>query len=187
MLAAQSSFAEAWESLFSQSKMCAAPRWSEFGRQQLRGMLATAIPRQLTALPHVRAMSHAVHLREIEFVAVRAQGPGGQNVNKVSNAIHLRFDIHASSLPERTKARLLTLQDQRISKDGVIVIKAQASRSRDQNKAEALARLEALVAQASYTAPVRHATQPTRASCRRRLASKTRRGEVKALRGKVRD
>ena len=132
-------------------------------------------------------MSHATLLRSIEFIAVRAQGPGGQNVNKVSNAIHLRFDIHGSSLPEHTKARLLSMQDHRISKDGVIVIKAQTSRSRDQNKAEAMARLESLIAEAAHVAPTRHATRPTRASQRRRLEGKSQRGAIKAMRGKVSD
>lgn len=130
-------------------------------------------------------MSHAVVLREVVFTAVRAQGPGGQNVNKVSSAVHLRFDVQASSLPDAVKARLLQSADQRITKDGVIVIKAQTSRSRDQNKAEALARLEAMIAEAAHVLPVRRATQPTLASQRRRREAKSQRASIKAGRGKV--
>ena len=122
---------------------------------------------------------------ELHFTAIRAQGPGGQNVNKVSNAVHLRFDIRASSLPEAVKERLLQSPDQRVSRDGVIVIKAQASRSLEQNKLEAVARLQALVAEAARVLPPRKATKPTRGSQRRRLEAKSQRGEVKAGRGKV--
>lgn len=130
-------------------------------------------------------MSHALLLREVEFSAVRSQGPGGQNVNKVSSAVHLRFDIQRSSLPEAVKERLLQLQDQRITKEGVVVIKAQSSRSRDQNKAEALARLEELIAKASHVLPPRRPTKPTFASRQRRLESKSLRASVKSGRGKV--
>lgn len=132
-------------------------------------------------------MSLAILLREVEFTAIRSQGPGGQNVNKVSSAVHLRFDVKASSLSDWVKERLLQLNDQRLTQDGVIVIKAQSSRSREQNKAEALARLEALIAQVIHVAPPRRATRPTRASQRRRLDGKAQRSAVKAGRGKVRD
>lgn len=130
-------------------------------------------------------MSTTVAHHEVEFIAIRAQGPGGQNVNKVSNAVHLRFDVMASSLPEAIKARLLALGDQRISKDGVIVIKAQSARSLAQNKAEALARLEAMVAEASVVQKARRATRPTLGSKQRRLKGKALRAEVKAGRGKL--
>ena len=124
---------------------------------------------------------------EIVFEAIRAQGSGGQNVNKVSNAVHLRFDIRASSLPDALKTRLLARRDQRISGEGVIVIKAQQHRSLEKNRAEALARLQALVAAAATLPRLRRATRPTLASERRRIESKLRRGQVKALRGRVSD
>jgi len=121
--------------------------------------------------------------REVEFSAIRAQGAGGQNVNKVSNAVHLRFDIAASSLPEAVKQRLLAWSDQRIASDGVVVIKAQAHRSLPQNQADALARLQALVDAAAHVPLLRRATKPTKGSQRRRLESKARRGQIKAGRG----
>jgi ribosome-associated protein len=132
-------------------------------------------------------MTILIDPREVEFSAIRAQGPGGQNVNKVSNAVHARFDVHASSLPARIKERLLALKDSRITEDGVIVLKAQQSRSLEANKEDALRRLQALVDQAAQVPTVRRATRPTLGSQRRRLEAKSRSGQVKALRGKVRD
>lgn len=132
-------------------------------------------------------MSHvpAIPVHEVEFTAIRAQGAGGQNVNKVSSAIHLRFDIRASSLPEHIKERLLGLNDQRVTRDGLIVIKAQTHRSQEKNKEEAMQRLQEMVVGVSVVHRARRATKPTRSSQRKRLEKKNLRGQIKALRGKV--
>jgi ribosome-associated protein len=122
---------------------------------------------------------------EVEISAIRAQGAGGQNVNKVSSAIHLRFDIPRSSLPEAVKERLLALRDSRITLEGVLVIKAQTSRSQETNRAEAMQRLHELVDSVATPPRKRRPTKPTAASKRRRLESKTQRAQVKAARGKV--
>ena len=122
---------------------------------------------------------------EIETSAIRSQGAGGQNVNKVASAIHLRFDIAASSLPERYKERLLQLSDHRITKDGVIVIKAQEYRSQEQNREEALNRLKELIRSAITLPKPRKPSKPTYSARQKRLDSKTKRGQIKALRGKV--
>lgn len=128
-----------------------------------------------------------VRPEEVELVPIRAQGAGGQNVNKVSNAIHLRFDVRASSLPDGVKERLLRLPDQRISADGVVVIKAQQLRSLEKNRADAFARLQALVARAAAVPRPRKPTRPTRAAQRRRVERKVRRGQLKASRRQVFD
>ncbi|MGP1630771.1 MAG: alternative ribosome rescue aminoacyl-tRNA hydrolase ArfB [Giesbergeria sp.] len=125
--------------------------------------------------------------REVEFSAIRAQGAGGQNVNKVSSAVHLRFDVHASSLPEDVRERLLSLRDARITDQGVVVVKAQRFRSQDKNRADALERLNALVNSIAVPPKARRATRPSYGSKMRRLEGKSQRSETKAQRGPVRD
>lgn len=124
---------------------------------------------------------------EVEFNAIRAQGPGGQNVNKVACAVHLRFDIARSSLEEAIKVRLLASRDQRINKEGVIILKAQQSRSQEQNRIEGLQRLQAIIDKAALLPSIRRATRPTRSSQRQRLDRKNLRGMQKVLRGKVQE
>ncbi len=124
---------------------------------------------------------------ELEFSAIRAQGAGGQNVNKVSSAIHLRFDINASSLPDYYKERLLSLRDKRITRDGVIVIKSQEHRSQERNREAAIERLGELLRSVGTQPKRRVPTKPTRSSQKKRLDSKNRRGTIKSLRGRVKD
>ncbi len=130
-------------------------------------------------------MQHLVREDEVEFSAMRAQGPGGQNVNKVSSAVHLRFDIRASSLPDTVKDRLLALPGRRVNKEGVLVIKAQAARSQEQNRTAAMARLQEIVDEASQVQKERRATKPTYAAKQRRLKEKAVRAEVKVGRRRL--
>ena len=137
------------------------------------------------AMMQAMSLEFTIVETEVEMTAIRAQGPGGQNVNKVSSAIHLRFDIRASSLPDLLKERLMALDDRRITADGVVVLKAQQGRSREKNREDALRRLREIIAGVTSVPPIRRATKPTYSSERKRLQKKATRSLTKAMRGKV--
>jgi ribosome-associated protein len=150
---------------------------------ELQVILQLIVPKQLGVT--ISSMEPLISIDEVSITAIRSQGAGGQNVNKVSTAIHLRFDINASSLSPIYKERLLNLSDRRITKDGIVVIKAQQHRTQEQNKEEALKRLQHLIQSVTIVLPKRKPTKPSRRAKNRRTDDKTKRGEIKALRGNV--
>lgn len=154
-------------------------------KRRVKWRMATSRPLSAASRSPSRPGGVVVREDEVQWTAVRAQGAGGQNVNKVSSAVHLRFDIRQSSLPEAVKERLLRRPDQRINDEGVVVLKAQSHRTQERNRLEALARLQALVDEACHVPKARKATRPTWGSQQQRLSGKAARGTVKAGRGRV--